>query len=464
MYCGDEVDQYQPPPNVNQIKEMQKRTRSYNHSIVGLVCTPTVENGSIWQEYLKGSQGKWYLRCKGCGELTLDSSQISNLQFESEYVEELKTYRVKKGSCILACPKCGYHHHYEDCRWMNINGGWIHKFPDVLDSCASFQFGALASQLKSLCWDYIAQQQLDAGKSSDIEMQMSFDNSIRGLPWRPRKISKDEIERLRESHIWHISPSLENVELIFITSDTMDSFNSWAAWAWDVNDNLYMLECGEVPYIELSEDKRKDIDEQRKADNQEPVNTLEDILMRDWLVKDGVGIKATFLMIDQGGHKSNDVKHFCKMHKNVIMQKGTSMTSSNWKFSDNQERLVISNEKFWKSTAIYYLYSQKNKIENYLWFYPEISEDHIAEIRDMRPDDTSKFGHSPENWVSKTGKSHQFDCLKYAYLARDFALQTLMKGRYRFGQAPSILKRFEKQKKAEEAIQREQAKNSWFSI
>ena len=43
LVLGDEVDQYQAPPNVNQIKEMQKRTRSYDHSIVGLVCTPTTE-------------------------------------------------------------------------------------------------------------------------------------------------------------------------------------------------------------------------------------------------------------------------------------------------------------------------------------------------------------------------------------------------------------------------------------
>ena len=159
---GDEVDQYNPPPNVNQIKEMKKRTRSYDHSLVGLVCTPTKENGTIWKEYLQGSQGKWFLRCKGCNELTLDSSNTSNLQFESEYDETLRTYRVKKGTCVLICPVCKHEHHYEDSRWMNVNGGWIHKFPELLNTNSSFQFGALASQLKSLSWDFIAQEQLGA--------------------------------------------------------------------------------------------------------------------------------------------------------------------------------------------------------------------------------------------------------------------------------------------------------------
>lgn len=395
LVLGDEVDQYQSPPNVNQIKEMEKRTRSYDHSIVGLVCTPTTQNGTIWQQYLLGSQGKWFLRCKGCNELTLDSSQISNLQFESEYVEERKTYKVKKGSCILVCPICSHQHTYDDCRWMNINGGWVHKFPDMLDECASFQFGALASQLKALNWDYIANQQLEAGKSADMELQMSFDNSIRGVAYVPRTITKDEISKLRDNHIWHNAPSIENVEMIFVTADVMDAYDSYAVWAWGVDDSLYMLDCGEVQYTELDPDKRAQINEQRKAENQPPIETLEDILKKDYLIKDGVGIKPTFMVVDVGGHKADEIKHFAKMNRNVVMQKGTSMTSMNWRLSENQDRLVLTNEKYWKSTAIYYLYAQKNRQENYLWFYPSISDESIAQIRDVRPDETSKWGNDP---------------------------------------------------------------------
>lgn len=67
------------------------------------------------------------------------------------------------------------------------------------------------------------------------------------------------------------------------------------------------------------------------------------------------------------------------------------MSVSTWKNSENQERLVLTNEKYWKSTAIFYLYAQKNREENFLWFYTDISDEHIAEIRDMRPDEGSKW-------------------------------------------------------------------------
>lgn len=212
-----------------------------------------------------------------------------------------------------------------------------------------------------------------------------------GLPYKPRTISKDEIQKLRDAHVWKNAPTLKNVEMIFATSDTMDDFSRYGVWAWDVNDNVYLIDEGEVPYLELDADKRASLNEQRAADGKAPVETLEDILLKDYLVEDGVGIKPTFIVIDAGGHKADEVKHFTKMHKNVIMQKGTSMSSVNWKPSENQERLILTNEKYFKSTAIYYLYSQKNRQENYLYLKPDISEDSLAELKDLVPDNASKW-------------------------------------------------------------------------
>lgn len=429
------------------------------------VCSPTTQQGQIWQEFLKGSQGYFTLRCKGCGRLTMRSCDVHNLQFESDYHEDLRSYLVRKGTERLCCPICHHEHIEADKSWMIQNGGYVHLVSELERTRPSYQIGALASQLPSLSWSEIAAAQLEAGKTSDISIQQNFDNSWRGLPFRPRTITKDEITKLRDNHIWRQSPTLENVEMVFATSDTMDEFSSYAVWAWGVDDSLYMLECGEVQYIELDAEKRKQIDEDRKAEGVPPIVTLEDILLKDFLIKDGIGIKPTFMVIDQGGHKADDVKHFVKIHRNVIMQKGTSMTSMNWRMSDNHERLVITNEKYWKSTAIYYLYAQKHTEENYLWFYPDIADEHIAELRDVKPDETSKWGNEPENWVSKTGKDHQFDCLKYAYFARDFALQSFLKTRYRFGKAPSIVRRFEKQQKRQEQTQQNDAKeNSWFKV
>lgn len=396
LVLGDEVDQFQPPPNVNQIKEMEKRTRSYDHSIVGLVCTPTTENGAIWQQYLGGSQGKWFLRCKGCGNLTIDSGDTNCLQFDSDYDEERRTYKVRKGTPRLVCPICGYQHVESDRRWMNINGDWKHKFPDLLDTYPTFQFGALASQLRSLSWDYIAQQQLDAGKTSDIELQMSFDNSIRGRAWKPRKISKDEMERFKEKHSWTNPPSLENVEWIGLSVDTMDDYLAVGVYAFDVNDNIYLLESHEVEYYELPDDKRKAINEERKAAGKPPIITVEDLLLKQYLVKDGVGISPMLAICDQGGHRGDEVKHFSRFHKNVIQWKGTTMTVATWKLSENQERLLLGNEKHWKAMLIHTMYNQRNRNENFFFVNPDISDEVISQLLDVKPNDGAKWRRPAE--------------------------------------------------------------------
>lgn len=461
---ADECDDWVEPPRINNMKELDKRRRSYSSSIFYQVCSPTTENGKIWTEFLQSSQGYWHLRCKGCGKLTMRSCDTNNLQFESTYNEELRTYIVKEGSERLVCPICGYQHVESDKHWMNLNGDYVHKVPERLKTHPGYQCGALASQLPALSWSVIAQQALEAGKTADIEEQISFDTGIRGLPYKPRKISKDEIETLRQRHCWTLPPSLDNVELVFVTSDVMDSFISYAVWAWTTDDSLYLIDCGETPWIILDDEKRKEQDNINKQEGKPPCITLEDIIQQQFLVKDGVGIVPTFCVIDQGGHRGNEVKYFASKHKNVIMQKGTTMTSMNWRLSDNQQRLILSNEKFWKSTAIFYLYAQKNKQENYLWLFPEIQEEYVKQLRAMKPDPSSKWGDQPENWSSNGESDHLFDCLKYAYLAKDFALQTFASKRYRFGKAPSILRRFEKAKKKQEIKQQQDSKGSFWSI
>lgn len=249
------------------------------------------------------------------------SCDVHHLQFESYYNEALRTYLVKRGTERLVCPKCHFEHTEDMKRKMIIEGRYVHIVPELLRDRPSFQIGALASQLQSLSWSEIAAAQLEAGKSADIEIQQNFDNSWRGLPFKPRAISKDEIETLRQRHAWHTPPSLETAEMVFVTADVMDDFCSYGVFVWDVHDSLYLIECGEVPYIELTEEKRSQVDEQLKQEGKPPVKTLEDILYADYLVQDGVGIAPTFLVIDQGGHRAEEVKHFAKMNKTVLMQK-----------------------------------------------------------------------------------------------------------------------------------------------
>ena len=95
--------------------------------------------------------------------------------------------------------------------------------------------------------------------------------------------------------------------------------------------------------------------------------------------------------IDQGGHRGDEVKHFARFNHDVIMWKGSSLTSMPWKNSDNQEDLVIGNEKYFRSLTIYSLHSQKDRQSNYFFISPDIDEEVIKQIVGVKPDPSQKW-------------------------------------------------------------------------
>lgn len=187
------------------------------------------------------------------------SCDIHNLQFETVEDENLRCSRVIPGSCRLVCPICGHEHTVEDREWLCSHGEYVHKVPELVETFPSYQCGVLASTLPSLNWEYVANQQLLAGRASEVFSQQSFDNSIRGLPWKQRKITSKDIESLRSRHKYDKQLKAEDIEMIFLTADTMDDFVRWCVFAWDINDCLHLIDegscAGFLPTPACSEEK-----------------------------------------------------------------------------------------------------------------------------------------------------------------------------------------------------------------
>lgn len=56
----------------------------------------------------------------------------------------------------------------------------------------------------------------------------------------------------------------------------------------------------------------------------------------------------------------------------------------------------------------------------------------------MKPDNSSKNGHIPENWTPGGAADHTFDCLKYAYMAIDIAVKTFGSSKFRLNEAKPL--------------------------
>lgn len=448
----------------NNLEDLRKRGRSYSESMLWKVCTPTVENGRIWKEFQKSSQGYWTLYCDQCGDWTMRSCDLHNLQFQSQYNEQLKQNIVKKGTCVLICPKCGAQHKEDEKYFMNRSGKYIHKVPERLQLHPGFQFGVLCSLFPFMSWDRIAEKILESGKRSDIEAHMQLDSSWRGLPYKRRQIVKEDFQKIK-GHCWKIAeqPSLDNIQMVFMTADTQDNRSVVGVFGLDVNDNLYLLQACQPQYLTLKDQQRTAVNKDREV----PVVTVEDMLNKEYLKKNGVGLKPVFCIIDRQGHRSNDVEYFAKRNSQVLMYQGSALHTSNWKMSQNNKRLCLVSAKYYQTSLIYYLYSQKKRGQNYLYFYPSIEDDVIKQIVCVKPDPSKKFGHLPQNWQAENGAQHDFfDVVKMAYFAIDFAIKSFKIDRFRFGKSPMIARRWQKQTKKQEQqqIKSVQSKQSWFDM
>ena len=390
------------------------------------------------------------------------SCDLHNLQFESEYNQELDVYTVKEDSIRLVCPVCGCEHKQSEKYFMNQHGKYIHKVPDKLSLHPSFQFGVLCSLFPFMTWKRIADKILQSGKRADIQAHIQLDNSWRGLPYKRRQVVKQDFQKIKQ-HCWKTkeAPTLQNVQIIFITADTQQTKSVIGVFALDVNDNLHLIQTAEPEYITLSDEDRSVINSTRST----PIVTVEDLLNKEYLKKDGVGIKPMFCVMDRQGHRSQQVESFARKNNKVLMYQGTRLEACNYRSSNTNNRLMMVAARHYQAVLIYYLYSQKKRGQNYLYFMPGISDDVLKQILAIKPDNSKKHGDAPENWQAENGAVHDFfDVIKMAYFAQQFIIEYLPRNKYRFGQSPAIKRRWEGNIPVQVKVQTQQTKkNNWFS-
>lgn len=433
----DEEDHYPVVGNLDAGEDTRKRGRSYSESILVRVCTPTTKTGPIWKAFLAGSQGYWTLRCQHCGKLTMKSCDFTNFQFETVYDESQKIYIVVPGSERLICPVCHHEHTEQDRREMNLTGDYVHKFPERLDLRPSFQFGALCSQFPFMSWHHIASKILECGKRSDIKAHYELDNSYKGLPYSPRKISTEDLENLK-IHFYHNLPPVEEIEMVFAVSDTQDLFSPTGIFALDCRDNLYLLKYDNIPYLWLSQAEREEI-ERREG---EKITTVEDWINAPVRLHGGT-LPVLFHVVDYRGHRQREIQNYCRSRRNVFMYAGARLQSGTWKPSAEDPRMIIVDAKSFQRVLIWQLYNQKDKSSNFLYLPEDLDGKYQAEISCVQPDRTRKSGHLPENWAPEKDAVHDaFDVLKMAYFAIDYAINTFRRDRFRVGQSPALLRRY----------------------
>lgn len=431
---ADEIDRFPVVKNMDNVEDIRKRARSYSESLYYKVSSPSESDKGIWKEFLRGSQGYWTLRCQNCGKLTMRSCDLHNLQFESTYDEARETYIPVPESIRLICPECDHEHPESDKYAMNQTGSYVHRFPDRIETMPSYQFGGLCSLFPSMSWSVLASKILECGKRADIKAHYELDNSYRGLPYSPRRISRDELENIKD-HLYHNPPKPEDVEMVFAVSDTQDLFSPTGIFALDVRDNLYLLEYKNIDYLSLGAEER----ERFEMNSGNHIETVEEFVRKPRL-----GIDPLFHVVDYRGHRQSEILRYADRNRNVIMYAGDTRKPIPWKPSASHPRMMIVDAKAYQKVLLFQLYAQKNKETNFLYLPDTLEDDTVKEITCVQPDNTRKSGHLYENWAPQGDAVHDaFDVLKMAYFAVEWAIQSLKRERFRIGKSPALLRRWQ---------------------
>lgn len=391
---ADEIDDWQDKKGVNALNDLRKRARAFSAALLYKVCTPrgTETASRIWREFKNSSMGYWHLRCQGCGELTIRSCDIIRLQWETLPDGELLPETIR---CI--CPKCGREHVESEKFAMNQQGGYIHRVPELVQSAPGFQWGALASGFVAFSWPRLAAAQLAAGKTGSMDQQIYFDNAIRGLPFRARKLDDTAQAAIRR----HAAPLPEPSAILyrFMAVDTQDDCFYWVIRGMDARQNWYFLACG-------------------RADN-----TADLARVYAGTYHGGQPIMG---IVDEGGHRAGEVRDFCKPRMGLFSYKGNPRIGKKYKESEEVKKLLLVNATHYHTLLLYNLYASTNRGDHYFFMGDDLPAEYKEHMASWRANPAVKDGNAYENWVCPSGEDHYFDCEKMGLALKDYFIEKVL--------------------------------------
>lgn len=396
---ADELDDWNPPRGTSPLDDLRKRARAFSPGLLCKVCTPkgTARQSRIWHEFLNSSQGFWFLRCQSCGELTMRSCDIHNLQFDlAEQTEQGVHALPIPDSLRLVCPKCR-HAHTEDQKAAMIRGGaYVHKYPERTNDLG-FQIGLLASQFESASWMNIATAQVRSGRSGDEEAQRYFDNSVRGLPYKARRLDSGCERALHVHQVAMPDPSV--IRWRVLSADTQEDCFYYVVRGVDLRQNTYLLDCGRL----------------------ETTDQLRSAILGQYC---GGPILAA--IIDEGGHRQDEVRTLARALPRVYTYKGNTSIRAKWRISDDFEKLILGHAEHWRVALLQKMYASARTPDHYWYTTEAMTDDYIRQLSAWtRPSSGKTLDELADGDVSCYKKAdgaadHLFDAEKMALLLVDY--------------------------------------------
>jgi hypothetical protein len=290
----------------------------------------------------------------------------------------------------LHCPACGHQHTEDEAQAMTDAGEYVGKHPERRYK-RGFQWGALAAP-RVLKWWMVAEAQLKAGSSGTIEGQRYFDNSVRGLPWKPRRTDKKGEAAIRARCAPF--PDASKIANVIFAADTQDTGWYWLALAVMGNCDVHILANGKTPLVRES-------------------------LIAAWNHKH-MGILPAMGIVDEGGHYGRLVQGLARSTTGLYAYKGNPRIGKPYKLSEGEKWRLLAMPGIYQHKALQMIYIA-NAAGGRLFLPPDPDPELVAHLGAMRP---PEVGHRQyEKWTAGDSPDHYFAALRMGLAMMEYAIE-----------------------------------------
>ena len=295
----DEVDRFPSSAGSegDPIALAEKRSITYWNRKKIYVSTPTVEGASrIHDEYLKGTQEKWSVKCPCCGEYVF--LNFYGTKFQHKWISDqvAEVWDVK-----FQCPEC--YAEADELTWKAQPGKWIAENPQIR-GIRSFHLNAFYSPWYK--WGEIIKEWMES-KRDPVKLKVVV-NTLFGLPWK-EKLDVDDEDKLLDRRETYESDLPDGVLILTCGVDTQDDRLEYEIVGWGKEKESWGIEYGIII---------------GRPDDPETWQMLDDRLKKKYCFEDGIGLQVSCTCIDSGGHYTTEVYRYCKKneHRRIVAVKG----------------------------------------------------------------------------------------------------------------------------------------------
>ena len=414
--------------NTDQIKAVRMRMQTFKERMFIVCSSPTLFSGAIHEEYMRGSRGKWCLRCLNCGALSptsqlafpLGDGTFAGLQWEKDERGVILAESIR-----WICPHCRHAHIEEQAKEMNQQGKYDHAVGSNIRH-RSYHCGALGNPW-IWSWLEIAERQELA---TNPDAKKDFANNVMGIPYKYTREGDASVsieQAIRGKMVDYPKDLSERLAVVCAGVDQQrnelagQKYFPWVVRGWDEEGNSWLLGSGTD-------------------------NSLE--ALRSHLSMEYYGHRVMLAAIDQGGFdNAQDMDPFIREMDNCVYYKGEddkTLKGRMWMPSQTQNRLFLAHAIRYQVKLLGLMYDPPRQ-NGYHWYLPvDASADYLTQIQNVGPNNRilkDGNGQLYQNWCATgTNRRDFFDAEKMVQVALDIVFNYAQPSAFAHKNKPKFLR------------------------